>query len=263
MKIIASLTTTPYRIDLIQKTIDSILNQTIPIDSIELNIPFVFKRTGDTYQIPTWLLKLEKDSKKNKCKINIFRTEDYGAITKVAPTLIRHKNNNDVHVWSVDDDIEYPVNMLATLYREYIPNNNYVLAHSSGNWVYDEETKECINFKTSRKEGFYDFLEGFATALYPAFLFQDDFENYVLKTSEILDNRNSDDVLISNYLALKQIKIYNCAYPYSETKSLLNRDILLSYGLEADALHQQGGGNLDRYIRVLNWLRDNNLNGWV
>lgn len=263
MKIIASLTTTPYRINLIEPTIDSILNQTIPIDAIELNIPYVFLRNGEKYEIPNWLLKLEKNSKKYKCQIRIFRTEDYGAITKIAPTLIRHKNNNDVHVWSLDDDIEYPVNMLATLYREYIPDNRYVLAHSSGNWVYDDETKEYINFKTSRREGFFDFLEGFATALYPVFLFQNDFEDYILKTCKTIDNRNSDDVLISNYLALKGIKIYNCAYPYSENKVLLSDDNLKKYGHKKDALHQQGGGNLDRYIRVLNWLKDNNLNGWV
>ena len=263
VKIIASLTTTPHRIDLIKPTIDSILNQTIPISAIELNVPYVFKRTGEKYKIPEWLIDLEKNNNNNKCELRIYRTEDYGAITKVAPTLMRHRENNDVYVWSLDDDIEYPLNMLAVLYREYYPNKPYVLSHSAGNWKYDEKTNDCIDLLTNRTEGFYDFCEGFGTILYPAFLIQDDFENYVIETSETLDNRNSDDVIISNYLAMKNIKIYNCAYPYSKDSKLLDDDNYLKFGFCEDALHQQGGGNIVRYLRVFNWLKDKKLNGWI
>lgn len=263
MRIIASLTTTPTRINFIEPTINSILNQTISIEAIELNIPYVFKRTGEKYEIPEWLIDLEKNNKNNKCELRIYRTEDYGAITKVAPTLIRYNNDANVYVWSLDDDIEYPHNMLAVLYREYFPNKHYVLSHSAGNWKYDEKTNECIDFSTNRREGFYDVLEGFATALYPAFMIEDDFQKYVIETSETLDSRNSDDILLSNYLALKNIKIYNCAYPYTKDRVLLDENNYLKYGFNDDALHQQGGGNLARYLRVFNWLKDKKLNGWI
>lgn len=262
MKIIASLTTIPSRINHIQLTLESILNQTIPINAIELNIPYICNRNQEEYEIPKWLIALEKNTKNTKCEVKIFRTEDYGAITKVAPTLIRYRDSGDVYVWSVDDDIEYPVNMLATLFREYTPHSKYVLSHSAGNWIYKENSLECISYSADREEGAHDFIEGFASVLYPAFLIENDFKKYVIETTEALDCRNSDDIIISNYLALKGIKIHNCTYPYSNNHILLNGRYL-KYGFEKDALHKQQGGNLERYLRVFYWLRDYNLNGWI
>ena len=175
MKIVASLTTTPYRINLIKETLDSILNQTIPVNCIELNIPYILKRSGEEYQIPQWLSELEENTKNTKCEVKIFRTEDYGPITKVAPTLIRYKGNKEVFVWSLDDDIDYPVNMLATLFREYLPDKDRVLCHSAGNWKIDSE-KFCKGYVANRNERDAHFAEGHATIVYPAKLVKDDFE---------------------------------------------------------------------------------------
>lgn len=260
MKIIASLTTTPQRINLIFPTLESIYKQTIRVDRIEINIPFVFQRTGENYEIPNWLTELELSSKDSICQVQVFRTEDYGAITKVAPTLMRHSSSNDVYVWSLDDDFEYPVNMLAALFREHIPSKHRVLSHSCGHWTYDN-FRNCSGFTTTRSEGVGDFLEGFASALYPPLSIEEDFEDYIAFTSKDLDNRNSDDILISNYLRLKNITIYNCGYPYIVAGELLGEG--LNYGHEVDALSNQGGGNVARYIRVFNWLKDNNINYWL
>ena len=261
IKIIASLTTIPSRIDLILSTIQSIAAQTIPVDSIEINVPYIFKRTGETYEIPEWLIDLEQSSKNSKCEIRIFRTEDYGAITKIAPTLLRHKDKEGTYIWSVDDDFIYPENMVAVLYREFSSTDNYVLSHSGSTWNYNADSKECVGYESLRKEGFVDFIEGFATVLYPTWLIDEDFEDYVIKTSETLDCRNSDDVIISNYLKIKNIKMYNCAYPYNDTKRLIE-GCNLSYGASEDSLHKQGGGNTERYVHVFNWLKENNLNAW-
>lgn len=262
MKIIASLTTIPSRIDLFLPTLQSIVNQTIPIDSIEINIPYIFKRTGEAYNIPEWLLNLEQDSKNTKCEIRIFRTEDYGAITKVAPTLIRHKDDKDTYVWSLDDDYMYPENMLAVLYREFIPKNNYVLSHSCGCWQYNSSSRQCAGYTSMRTEGFADFMEGFATVLYPTNIIKADFENYVNITSETLDCRNSDDIILSNYINMKNIKIYNCSFPYSPSKQLF-LNLTLPHSQSNDSLHKQGGGNQERYTRVFNWLKSYNLNSWA
>lgn len=262
VKIIASLTTIPSRIDLILPTIQSIADQTIPVDSIEINIPYIFKRTGELYDIPVWLVDLEKSTKNSKCEIRIFRTEDYGAITKIAPTLIRHKGKKNTYIWSLDDDFAYPENMLAVLYREFSPTNKYVLSHSGACWVYSDNSNDCTNYDSSRKEGFVDFIEGYASVLYPTCLIDDDLENYVIKTTETIDCRNSDDILISNYLKIKNIRMYNCAYPYNDTKRLIE-GCNLRHGANEDSLHKQGGGNTERYVRVFNWLKDQNLNFWV
>jgi hypothetical protein len=261
MRIIASLTTIPSRINLIQPTIESIVKQTISIESVEINIPYNCRRTGDEYVIPEWLLALEQSSKGTQCEIRIFRTEDYGAITKIAPTLIRHRNEKDTYIWCLDDDFAYPENMLAVLYREFIPTRNYILCHSKALWDYDDD-KNCKGYASSRREGFGDFLEGFSSVLYPAFVIGDDFEDYLARALHTDDNRNSDDVIISNYFNLKDIKIYCCAYPYSLDRILLGNKGA-EYGQFDDALHNQGGGNTARYIRVYNWLRDHNLNSWI
>jgi hypothetical protein len=258
MKIVASLTTTPNRINLILPTILSILNQTIRVDGVDVNIPLVFERTGEKYEVPEWLADLEESSKDTNCPVRIYRTKDYGAITKVAPTLMRYRNNG-VYIWSLDDDFEYPVNMLAALFREFIPSKHRVLTHSCGHWTYDS-FRNCTGFTTGRAEGVGDFLEGFASVLYPSSVIDNDFEDYINITSKILDNRNSDDIILSNYLKLKNVTIYNCGYPYVIAGVLLNEG--LNYGRKEDALHHQGGGNVERYIRVFNWLQSMNMNAW-
>ena len=264
MKIIASLTTIPSRIEHIQSTLESIVNQTIPLHAIELNIPWIYKKTGEGYKIPTWLLELVESSKNTQCEIRIFRTEDYGSITKIQSTVERYRMQSDVYIWSVDDDFIYAPNMLAVLYRDFIPSNPYVLSHSCGHWIYRYKTDICVSYETYRTEGFKEFLEGFATVLYPASVFQDDFNDYIVKMCEVEDNRNSDDIIISNYLILNNIKIYNCSFPYYEGHYLLNfTQNSLPYGFTSDALHYQGGGNKERYLRVFKWLEDSGLNGWI
>ena len=262
MKIIASLTTIPSRIEHIQSTLESIKNQNIVINAIELNIPWTFERTGETYTIPNWLLELVESSQKTECEIRIFRTKDYGAITKVAPTILRHREDKEVLIWSVDDDFKYPSNMLSVLIHTYKPTKRYVLSHSCGNWIYNESTGDCIDYHAYRGRGVNDFLEGFATVLYPAYFFLDDFEDYITKTSQLLDNRNSDDIIMSNYLALKDIEIYNCVFRYHRVylSDQLNG---MSYGLGSDALHKQQDGHHKRYIRVFNWLKAEEMNGWL
>lgn len=257
MKIVASLTTTPPRVNLIQPTIHSILNQTLPIHSVELNIPYEFKRTGEKYEIPEWLKRVTQATE----KVKVFRTEDYGAITKVAPTLIRHRGDEDTFIWSVDDDFYYPENMLAVIMRAYIRSKRRILSHSCGKWRYDKN-KNCIGYSSDRLEGVADFIEGFATVLYPAKFVEKDFEEYLLKTSIESDNRKSDDIIISNYFKSKDIEIYNCGYPSKVAGPLLD-NIGLIYGHNDDALHKQDGGNIARYIRVYNWLKKNNLNTWA
>jgi len=261
MRIIATLTTTPRRIGEIRKTLNSVLNQTIPIEAIEINVPYILKRSGEEYQIPEWLSQLEAETKNTKCEVRIFRTEDFGAITKIAPTLFRYQGQKDVFAWSIDDDVEYPVNMLATIFREYMPDRDYVLCHSGAEWKFDSEDF-CIGYNPDRRERDVHFAEGHATIFYPAGLVQEDFEDYIFKTTQTDDTRNSDDIIISNYFALKNIKIHCCAYPYRE-QSLFLVNRALKYGMNSQALHKQGGGNQKRYIRVFNWLKENNLNGWV
>ena len=248
MKIIASMTTIPSRIDLIKPVLDSIKQQTILVEKIEINVPYICVRTGEKYNIPEWLLAM-KD-------VEIHRTEDYGAITKIAPTLLRHKDE-DVLIWSVDDDFKYPINMLAILYRMYDPAIPRILSHSGGML---KLKGNVLNINTHTQEGKVDFIEGFATVLYPTNVIKEDFEEYVIQTATQLDNRKSDDIIISNYFVLKGVSLYNCADPSNSLKIYLCQ---LSHWKDKDALHRQDTGHNIRYVRVLHWLNNNNYLGWL
>lgn len=262
-KIIASLTTIPSRINLISEVINRITNQTIPIHSLEINIPYFFKRKNEEYIIPDWLTDLVKKSKDSKCPILIFRTEDFGPATKVVPTFLRHKNDTDsenTYVWSVDDDIHFSLNMLAILFSRLqpYPHRKNILSHSGGNWKINTRSQQCEGIICGRQEGLVNFAEGFASVLYPVSVVEDDLEEYILKAIKNPFCINGDDIIISNYFKMKSVFIYNCSFP----RQSFNLKTEISYGNTEDALHLQAVGNEERYINIYNWLSENNINGW-
>ena len=105
MKFIISFTTSPTRIYKIEKMMNAIINQTVKPDLIILNIPKIFHRTNETYQIPDYL-----NSIYDKFVINHIET-DYGPATKIYPTIIFllllllyniHQSNDRNTMWFLD-----------------------------------------------------------------------------------------------------------------------------------------------------------------
>lgn len=237
MTIIASLTTIPSRIDLLKPILDSVLHQTIPIDHIEINIPYTCLRTGEEYIIPEWMETMDK--------LQLFRTTDYGAITKIAPTLLRHRGE-PIGIWTIDDDIIYPSNSLEILYKVFDPSRSTIICNKG----------TLISY---RKKYYYSndqqvmMLEGFAGILYPTSCIFDDFESYVEKTSLDPDSRKSDDVILSNYFALKDIRIVQKTL-LGNGKSNVSSNATPQSN-HKDALWLQDTGHSIRYIRVLDYLK--------
>ena len=95
MRIVGSMTTIPDRIFDIEKVIDSILNQSRPLDCLYLNIP-VKSLKGIEYKIPDWVSK-KKNLILNRCD------EDYGPITKLLPVLDK-ETDPDTYITTFDDD---------------------------------------------------------------------------------------------------------------------------------------------------------------
>jgi len=108
MRVVGSLTTLPKRIDKIGPTIQSILNQSHKLDVLYLNIPH-FTQKGEKYVIPHFISKLNHQ---NIIKIN--RCKDYGAITKIIPTLQQETDSNTI-ILTFDDDVEYGNNIVEKL----------------------------------------------------------------------------------------------------------------------------------------------------
>ncbi|MGU3662061.1 MULTISPECIES: hypothetical protein [unclassified Methylobacterium] len=193
MRIIASMTTIPSRIAEIEPVIASVLNQDVAVDHLEINIPFHCKRNGEEYILPDWLV--------SEGQIAVFRTDDYGPITKIAPTLLRHRHD-DAYIWSVDDDCRYPRNQLRLLTSVCGPNEDRILTRYGGN------LKEGGLFEPWYGHGACTMLEGFGGVLYPPNCIKDDFDRYLVDTSNDKFCRANDDIVLAMYFNHHQVPIF-------------------------------------------------------
>jgi F0F1-type ATP synthase delta subunit len=102
-KVIISFTTTPKNISKIRPMINSILDQTVKVNGIYLNIP-----ENEKYKIPKDFNKI----------LNIFVTKkDYGEINKFIPTMLR-EDNSDTIIILLDDDYIYGKDFIESIIEE-------------------------------------------------------------------------------------------------------------------------------------------------
>ena len=112
---IISLTTTPARISEIRPILASLLDQSVAVEEIRINVPYTSCK-GVPYKIPKWLKKLQH--------IKIYRQiKDWGPATKLIPSLL-DKKNKDKRIIVLDDDVIYGYNTVETLV-EYFDKYNY------------------------------------------------------------------------------------------------------------------------------------------
>ena len=203
LRIVATMTTIPSRIDLIRPAIESVLAQTVPIQHVELNIPYHCIRTNEAYHLPGWLESMDR--------VQIFRTEDYGPITKVAPTLLRYRHNSQTYIWSIDDDFAYPLNQLELLCSVYDPDKRRILTRYGGAL----ETDGTVLYVSGEAE--VTRLAGFGGVLYPPGCIGEDFQEYLSVTSANADCRKNDDIVLTMYFNAHKMPIYLYNCPSDET----------------------------------------------
>ena len=110
IKIYASFTSIPGRLDKIESTLKSILRQNYPIEKIFINIPEgTHTRTNKSYYIPKFLYKYPDNIVVNRCK-------EYGPATKLLGS-IPYITDPNAYIYVVDDDISYPKNHLRKLIK--------------------------------------------------------------------------------------------------------------------------------------------------
>lgn len=217
--IIATMTTLPNRINLIKPVLDAILPQ---VHHVEINLPKICKRTNTAYVIPEWL--------KTMPNVEIFECEDEGPITKILPTLKRHKN---AYIFSIDDDTNYYPTIVQNCLSESKQNR---VVSCSGIRFYKGGYVQVVHGKAET-------LEGFAGILYPPFEYSK-FEYF----DEVLKDKDcflGDDVVMSNYVSMLGMELWRTNKPTPSQ---------FKFGLDDQlALHKQNNMG-KRYQNILTFL---------
>ena len=193
MKLIASLTTIPSRVKSLPLVVESIFNQNVPIDEVHLNIPYKCLRTNEDYNLTE--LNLQDP------RINVHRTPDFGAITKIGPTLLRQIADRQTFVVSVDDDFVYPNDTVEKL-LEGLGTTPRIVTLQGGALSSNGDIQFWYGTGTAT------LLEGFAGVLYPPNVIYRDFSellNFVMNDHELV---RSDDVVLSTYFNYHNIEIF-------------------------------------------------------
>lgn len=214
VKIVASFTTLPDRYDILEQSILSIRNQTLPPDIIYLTIPKIAKRLNKEYpSLPLNIL--------NMCKI-VAVDIDYGPITKIYGALFNEIDSDSI-ILSFDDDIIYPNDIIEKLvkhskdYPEAAICATGALLHKDNllfSSIYSTLKNAypwnfVIGFDIPKEGRNIDLVFGVAGVLYRRRFFPpkehliEKFFKYALDDHAIFCN---DDMLISAYLAKNNIK---------------------------------------------------------
>ena len=118
-RVIASLTTLPDRIDNLESTIRSLLEQTRPPDEVVLVVPKFSVRQEREYKIPDYLLQIPK--------VRLLRCEkDWGPATKFIPIVQEElsASRGETLIMVADDDRIYPRDALEIFlhYHQQMPD---------------------------------------------------------------------------------------------------------------------------------------------
>jgi len=232
-KVIVSLTTIPRRIANIELTIRSLLNQSVKPDKIILNIPYTYHRfPNEEIIIPESLLQLVTI---NRCD------NDYGPATKLLGLVnVSEIKDNDI-VIVCDDDRIYDIDFVSELIKEKSLYPDYCICNTG--WDIDKISEYTYTRKSFPRHnydiitsGFVDVLGGCCGfALYKNQIpINDEFYN-IDKTSPYF---LVDDIWISGFLALNNIKIWHIYYDTWKDPIRTNNDLIDALSGLKDELKQ-------------------------
>ncbi len=199
---VITMTSIPERLEYLRPVLNSLLDQTVKVDEIALNLPMV-SRKGVKYEIPPWLEKLHT---LQGSPIKIHRIpEDIGPGSKILPTLCREKTST--LVIAVDDDNIYSSKMVEGLVNEYYKHGkicaitNYGMVMKPGLRFPFKYNRAMKIFSGSREVDFVQGCTGFLL-------------NPWMLPKEALDIKNGpkealtvDDIWVSGWLHKNKVKI--------------------------------------------------------
>lgn len=228
-RIIVTLTTSPKRLPHLQPTLASLLNQSIVPDEIHLNVPLIFQRTGEPYVLPAWLTDFDS-------RVMVYRLNDIGPATKSVPTVARIAAESNAIIIVADDDVRYLHRTIEVLVSAIArdPSNAYGLSGYSfaSDWSNQYERRETL----------VEVLEGWASWAAHRSTLGDGISAYFESVRSERPCFLHDDVVMSNWLAMRNIPRIRLFDPRANTKLMKRRGAQLASGYEHDALHKGAGG---------------------
>lgn len=241
MKHIVSFTTSPARIHKCSEMLDSILNQSRKPDMVILNIPDIFSRTGETYDVPVEV--------SNKITVN-HCGHDWGPAAKLVPAVQLLKERGfdpgNTRILYLDDDFRYPPEMIACL--ESVEAEDCIWCGRGIDYV-------NLNQKGRRQHGqIASIAEGFSGVSVKLSVFKDDFIEYMDTYTNNQKTRFSDDLVISNYFHKVGVPIKAFEDPGKYSFFDVYNGYL-EYGSNKDALKYGANGIFDncpnQYFRAI------------
>lgn len=168
-QVVVSLTSYPARINMVQYTIYSLLNQSANYDKIILYLGKDKFPNLET-DLPQELINLCGD------KFEIHWVEkDLCSFTKLIPAL---KEYPDALIVTADDDIVYPYRWLELLLLSYVKNPTEISCHRAHKIIFeDEKIKPYRQWKFSYPKAcvsYNNFLTGVGGVLYPPHCLSED-----------------------------------------------------------------------------------------
>lgn len=257
-KLIVSLTTSPKRLPLLGTTLDSIISQNVKPKQIIVNIPKIFKRTGEEYPDP---ISIFGDTYKDYVIWN-QDCEDNGPITKLQATLEKIEETEDIWIVTIDDDIRY-LQYTLELYMTTIlrVENSKTIAYGLSGFMWYNNRIQAIHEIRP-----VNVIEGYGSVCYHRSHFRNkSWNSYLKKCLENNDCKFSDDVIISNWLSLTKICRIIVSAPWVNRRLMWSTKCILDHGNESDALHNSGDldntgtNNADRYTKVKEFLKEKKL----
>lgn len=159
-KIIVSLTTFPGRIDTVDKTISTLLTQTLKPDEVIL---WLAESQFPNKILPEQLTNLQQYG------LSIKWCEDLRSYKKLIPALEEYPN--DIII-TVDDDLYYAEDTVETLYNSYIKHPESIQAHRCGKIILKKDKIVDVSMRKLYFEKFqgasYLYRQiGYGGVLYP------------------------------------------------------------------------------------------------
>lgn len=195
-RVVVSLTTLETRIENLQDTIQSILDNTMLPDRIYLNI-------HKDIDIPPELLKFLQEQ---KIIIIIPLEIDYGPVTKLYPTLL-HETDPETIIITIDDDIIYHPNTIKHLLNASYNYPDTCICVSGWNYINLGLFHIPIINPSKNEVVKVSILQGYNGVLYKRKFFSD--LAILEKNMNVKECKTTDDILISNSLTQSGINIYS------------------------------------------------------